>query len=116
MSFFAHAQSLSFESLCKSRKYKDSVLVNIMQSNINLGTTYKYHIVQLQRPNMLYKTTYFYPLAEKGLNREVYRTNSIDMGNMYRNGVYRDSFNRYGAVNVSSAVVNGLLGVLFKQY
>ncbi|TAH17640.1 MAG: hypothetical protein EAZ08_13335 [Cytophagales bacterium] len=114
MSFFARAQNLSFESLCKSKKYKDSLQMNIMQSNINLGTSYKYHIVQVQRPNTLYKTTYFYPLMEKGLNREVYRTNSIDMGNVYRNGVYRDSFNRYGAFNMSSAAVNGLLGVLFK--
>ena len=79
MSFLAHAQNLSFENLCKSKKYKDSIQINIMQSNISMGITYKYHIVQVQRPNMLYKTTYFYPLAEKGLNREAYRTNSIEM-------------------------------------
>lgn len=114
MSYFAHAQNLSFENLCKAKIHKDSVQMGIMQSNISRGITYKYHIVQVQRPDMLYRTTYFYPLLEKGLNKEVYRTNSIDMGNMYRNGVYRDSFNRYGAVDMSSAIVNGLLGVLLR--
>ena len=52
--------------------------------------------------------------TENGLNKEVYRTNSIDMGNMYRNGIYRDGFNCCGAVNMKSAVFNSLLGIIFR--
>jgi len=111
---FAHSQNLSFESYCKSETYKDSVQMNVMTQNISFGRAYEYHIVEVYRTNSMYKTTYFYPLTENGLNKEVYRTNSIDMGNMYRNGIYRDSFNRCGAVNMKSAVFNSLLGIIFR--
>ncbi len=115
LSNFVFAQSTSFADYCKSKILKDSVKMSLMYGNINVGRNYKYHIVQFQRPNLMYKTTYYYPLLEKGLNKDVYRTYSIDVRNVAGNTPYRDSFNPYSSRNFSAAVVNGLWGMFFKQ-
>jgi hypothetical protein len=113
LSSFAHAQSGSFADYCKAKVLKDSVKMSVMYGNINRGKAYKYHIVTVSQPYSIYKTTYYYPWLEKGLNKEVYRTYAIDkdLGNMLGR---RDSFNPYGSRDVRSAIMNTILGSIFK--
>ena len=113
VSNFACAQSNSFTDYCKSKMHKDSLQMNTMQNNIGVGRNYKYHIVTLKQPNSIYRTTYYYPYLEKGLNKEVYRTNRIDtnIGNILG---HRDSFNPHQSRDLRSTVVNTILGTIFK--